>query len=113
MVSVTNDRKGILVRIITNLSLYPTCIAMNARGTIIACSCDDNCIYFFSVFSRTLLRTIYAHSNTITSLELAARQLVNGRILSHMGLWKWELHIHAPSSVGQCTYVVFLFLSHF
>lgn len=89
MISVTNDRKGILVRIITNLSLYPTCIAMNARGTIIACSCDDNCIYFFSVFSRTLLRTIYAHSNTITSLEFNAdgSQLVSSSTDGYCRIW--------------------------
>ena len=89
MFSVANDRNGILVRIITNLSLYPTCIAMNARGTIIACSCDDNCIYFFSVFSRTLLRTIYAHSNTITSLEFNAdgSKLVSSSTDGYCRIW--------------------------
>lgn len=61
--------QGDLVRVMTDLSQFPTCIAINPRGTIIACSCVDNHIYFFSLFTRSLLKTIYAHSNTITSIE--------------------------------------------
>ena len=86
------------MRIITNLSQYPTCLAMNARGTIIACSCDDNRIYFFSVFSRALLRTIYAHSNTITSLEFNTdgSQLVSSSTDGYCRIW--------DCGSGNCVY---------
>lgn len=66
------NRKGSLVRIINTFSQFPTCIAYNPRGTIIACSCSDETIYFFSVYTRNLEKSIFAHSNTISSIEFNA-----------------------------------------
>ena len=61
--------QGNFVRIIDKISSYPTCIAYNPRGTILACSCDDHHIYFYSTFTRTMVHSIYAHSSTISSIE--------------------------------------------
>ena len=60
------------MRIINGLSHFPVSIAYNPRGSMIACSCTDNHIYFFSVYTRALIQTIYAHASTITSLAFSS-----------------------------------------
>ena len=67
--SILFSFQGNFVRIIDKFSHFPIYIAYNPRGTILACACDDNHIHFYSVYSRTLVKSIYAHSNTISSLE--------------------------------------------
>ena len=57
------------MRIITSLQKFPTCIAINPRGTYLACSCADNHIYFFSLYTREELKSYYAHASTITSIS--------------------------------------------
>ena len=71
-VRVFCDCEGSLARIINSFSQFPTCIAYNPRGTILACSCSDETIYFFSVYTRNLEKSIFAHSSTISSIEFNA-----------------------------------------
>lgn len=74
------------------MSHFPICLAYNPRGTLIACGCVDNRIYFFSVYTRTLDQTIYGHANTITSM---AFNNSGSRLLTSSvdGYWSLSLYV--------------------
>ena len=87
------------MRIISGLSHFPVSIAYNPRGSLLACSCADNHIYFFSVYTRALVQTIYAHANTITNLAFSSN---GSRLLSSSvdGYWCQFLALSTLAAFG-------------